>query len=127
MNKMGCEDIIQVFFHMQLNIKLYHWQTRSFARHKATDELLGNLSSLIDEFIEVYIGRYKRPDFGGNTSIEVVELSDEMAKKLIEQYISTMKTKLPKYLKKESDTDLLNIRDEILSNLNKTLYLFTLE
>ena len=123
---MGCEDIIEVFFHMQLNIKLYHWQTRSYARHKATDELLGNLSSLIDEFIEVYMGRYKRPDFGGGISVEVVELSDEMAKKLIEQYISTMKTKVPKYLKKESDTDLLNIRDEILSNMNKTLYLFTL-
>ena len=124
---MGCEDIIQVFFHMQLNIKLYHWQTRSYARHKATDELLENLSSLIDEFIEVYIGRYKRPEFEGGTSIEVVELSDDMSKKLIEQYISTMKMKVPKYLKKESDTDLLNIRDEILSNLNKTLYLFTLE
>ena len=124
---MGCEDIIQTFFHMQLTIKLYHWQTRLFARHKATDELLENLSGLIDEFIEVYMGRYKRPDFKGGFSIEITELTDETAKKMLDNYISIMKTKVPKYLKKESDTDLLNIRDEILSNLNKTLYLFTLE
>jgi hypothetical protein len=123
---MGCEDIIEMFFHMQLNIKLYHWQTMSYARHKATDDLLTNLSDLIDQFIEVYIGRYKRPDFEGGFSVDIEELSDENAKQLIENYIGAMKTRVPKYLKKESDTDLLNIRDEILSNLNKTLYLFTL-
>lgn len=124
---MGCEDIIEMFFHMQLNIKLYHWQTTSYARHKATDSLLGDLSELIDQFIEVYIGRYKRPDFKGGFTIPVEELSDDNITDLIKNYINAMKTRIPKYLKKESDTDLLNIRDEILSLLNKTLYLFTLE
>lgn len=124
---MGCEDIIKMFFHMQMNIKLYHWQTMVYARHKATDSLLEDLSDLIDQFIEVYIGRYKRPDFKGGFSIEVDELTDESAKDLISNYITAMKTRVPKYLKKESDTDLLNIRDEILSLLNKTLYLFTLQ
>jgi len=124
---MGCEDIIQMFFHMQLNIKLYHWQTKSYARHKATDDLLGNLSDLVDKFIEVYMGRYKRPDFSEGFTVIVDELTDESAKRLIENYITILKTKVPKYLKKESDTDLLNIRDEMLENFNKTLYLFTLE
>lgn len=124
---MGCEDIIKMFFHMQLNIKLYHWQTKVYARHKATDELLSDLSDLIDKFIEVYMGRYKRPEFDGGFSIEIQELTDETAKKVIEEYIKAMKTRVPKYLKKESDTDLLNIRDEMLGVLNKTLYLFTLE
>jgi hypothetical protein len=32
---------------------------------------------------------------------------------------------LPKYLKKD-DTDLLNIRDEILAHLNQARFLFTL-
>jgi hypothetical protein len=124
---MGCEDIIKMFFHMQLNIKLYHWQTRVYARHKATDDLLSSLSDLIDQFIEVYMGRYSRPDFEESFGIEVDELNEDDAKKLISEYIVAMKTRVPKYLKKESDTDLLNIRDEILGLLNKTLYLFTLE
>ena len=124
---MGCEDIIQMFFHMQLNIKLYHWQTKVYARHKATDDLLTSLSDLIDQFIEVYIGRYKRPKFTDGFNVEVNELNEESAKELIKTYITMMKTRVPKYLKKESDSDLLNIRDEILGLLNKTLYLFTLE
>jgi len=84
------------------------------------------VSDLIDQFIEVYIGRYKRPDFEGGFSIEIEELSDERVIELVKSYILAMKTQVPKYLK-ASDTDLLNIRDEIVSLLNKTLYLFTLE
>jgi hypothetical protein len=94
---MGCEDIIKMFFHMQLNIKLYHWQTRVYARHKATDDLLSGLSDLIDQFIEVYMGRYSRPDFEGGFGIEIDELSDEDAKELISEYIVAMKTRVPKF------------------------------
>jgi hypothetical protein len=122
---MGCEEIIKVFFHMQNNIKLYHWQTESFARHKASDELLGNISDLIDQFIEVYIGRYDRPKFKNNFKILVTELDNDGAEYLIQSYINFMKNELPKYLE-DNDTDLYNIRDELLGNLNKTLYLFTL-
>jgi hypothetical protein len=122
---MGCEEIIKVFFHMQNNIKLYHWQTKFYPRHKASDDLLGNISDLIDKFIEVYIGRYKRPSFKKNFKIVVSELDDDAAEYLIESYINFMKDEIPKYLD-DNDTDLYNIRDEILSELNKTLYLFTL-
>jgi hypothetical protein len=121
---MGCEEIIKVFFHMQNNIKLYHWQTESFARHKASDELLDNISDLIDQFIEVYIGRYDRPKFKNNFKILVTELDNDGAEYLIQSYINFMKNELPKYLE-DNDTDLYNIRDELLGNLNKTLYLFT--
>jgi hypothetical protein len=38
-------------------IKLYHWQTLSYPRHKATDELHEELSSLVDKFVEVLHGR----------------------------------------------------------------------
>ena len=38
--KMGCESLIKVFFHMTTTIKLYHWQTLSYPRHKATCDLL---------------------------------------------------------------------------------------
>lgn len=122
---MQCEEIIQVFFHMLLNIKLYHWQTLSFARHRASDELHSSLLDLIDSFIEVYIGRYSRPQFKNAFDIKVKELDSDSFVDLIKEYIKFLKYKVPKYIK-ESDTDLLNIRDEILSHFNKTLYLCTL-
>jgi hypothetical protein len=123
---MGCENIILIFFHMLNTIKLYHWQTTNYARHKATDSLHSELSDLIDTFIEVYIGRYKRPSYNDTIKINIEELSDDSAVNAINEYVNYLKTDLPKYLK-SSDTDLLNIRDEILQNLNQTLYLFTLQ
>jgi hypothetical protein len=123
---MGCENIIKVFFHMTNTIKLYHWQTTNYARHKATDSLHSQLLELIDTFIEVYIGRYQRPKYNATIKINVEELTDDSAITIINEYITYLNSDLPKYLK-SSDTDLLNIRDEMLQNLNQTLYLFTLK
>ena len=122
---MGCETIVNIFFHMITTIKLYHWQTKVYARHKATDDLLIVLNPLIDTFIETYIGRYSRPKFNDSFIIEVDELNDQTAKDTLSMYVDFMKNEVPKYIK-SSDTDLLNIRDAILGELNKTLYLFTL-
>jgi len=122
---MGSENIVKFLFHMTTTIKLYHWQTTNFARHKATDELHGALTDLTDQFVEVYMGIYGRPQFQNGFRLSISELSDDNADDMIKEYIDYLKADLPKYLK-EDDTDLLNIRDEMLSNLNKTLYLFTL-
>jgi hypothetical protein len=119
------EQMIKVFFHMTLNIKLYHWQTTSFARHKASCELLASLTDLIDTFVETYIGRYKRPYLPEGMEINVSQISDEQAKNMISEYILFLKKEVPRQLKSH-DTDLLNIRDEMISQFNKTLYLFTL-
>lgn len=122
---MSSENIVKFLFHMTTTIKLYHWQTTNFARHKATDELHGELTDLTDQFVEVYMGRYGRPQFPNGFRLGINELSDDNADDMIKEYIDYLKADLPKYLK-EDDTDLLNIRDEMLANLNKTLYLFTL-
>lgn len=110
---------------MQHNIKLYHWQTTIYVRHKATDELLDHLLDAIDKFIEIYIGKYKRPSFKNGFNIPVKELNDDDIVSLLKSYIKFLNKDIYKYLKK-SDTDLLNVRDDILGHLNKTLYLFTL-
>jgi hypothetical protein len=119
------EEIIKVFFHMTLNIKLYHWQTTLYSRHKATCELFASIIDLTDNFVETYIGRYTRPYFEEDFQINVSQISDDEARNLIQQYILFLKKEVPKQLK-QHDTDLLNIRDELLASLNKTLYLFTL-
>jgi hypothetical protein len=122
---MGCETIIMWLFTLRDTIKVYHWQTTSFARHKATCDLLAGIDPLIDQFVEVYMGRYSRPNFKGEFQLTVKELKDETADRTIEEYIAFMKKELPKYTK-VGDTDLLNIRDEMVALLNKTMYLFTL-
>lgn len=123
---MAGESIIKFFFHLSQSVKLYHWQTKIFARHKATCDLFAQLSTLTDDFVEVYMGRYGRPNFNGAFKLTIKELTEENAPQYISECVEFLEKNLPKYLK-ETDTELLNIRDEMLSNLNKTLYLFTLQ
>ena len=117
---MAGENIVKILFHMSMNIKLYHWQTTSFAQHKATDELFLSLLPLIDQFMEVYIGKYSRPRFEKDTSVRISEYNSETFVELLKDYIDFLKTNLNKYLS-EDDTDLMNIRDEMLGLFNKTL------
>jgi hypothetical protein len=122
---MGCESIIQVFFNMLSNIRLYHWSTTSYARHTGSGALYDTLNTLIDQFVETYMGRYKRPEFRSTFEVPVKQFNDENIVDALQEYSRFLKYEVPKYLK-ESDTDILNIRDEILGEINKTMYLFTL-
>lgn len=123
---MGCERIVQFFFHAILNIKLYHWQTKRYSRHMASDALFTALLASMDTFIETYIGRYKRPKFNDAFEISVTQFSDDEIKDLLKEYVAFLTNELPQHLDIEADTDLSNIRDDILGTINKTLYLFTL-
>ena len=119
-------DDINFFFTMREQIKLYHWQTISYARHKATDEVLKSLDENIDKYVEVYMGKYGRPKMTAkNSSTKVSNLSEKNIVKFIQGCITLLQTALVKKLK-PSDTDLFNIRDEMMGELHQLLYLFTL-
>jgi DNA-binding ferritin-like protein len=119
----GNGDIVSTMLNIRSQIKIYHWQTKSFARHKATDDFVTDLDARIDEFVEVYMGKYGRPRVSG--SIKLHNFSESAAKSFVAKQVTFLTKTLPKKLK-STDTDLLNIRDEILGLVNKTLYLFTL-
>ena len=119
-------DDINFFFTMREQIKLYHWQTISYARHKATDEVLKSLDENIDKYVEVYMGKYGRPKMTAkNSGVKVSNLSEKNIVKFIQGCITLLQTALVKKLK-PSDTDLFNIRDEMMGELHQLLYLFTL-
>lgn len=115
-------EIVKFLFTLQLLNKLYHWNTNSFARHKATDGFGDTLSDLLDKFVEVFIGRYKL-----KPNVETINLLPQYTTD--DGAITLFKT-AKRYLEGLSniitDSDLLNIRDELLAEVNKTLYLFTL-
>ena len=122
---MSAKDI-QFFMHMREQIKLHHWQTRIFARHKATDTVLDSLDDSIDKYVEVYMGSYGRMKLSGeNARITLMNLSETNIVRFIKRCIQYLETDLVKKLK-PTDTDLVNIRDEMLAELNQLLYLLTL-
>lgn len=118
---------VQFFFSMREQIKLYHWQTKSYSRHKATDDVIGKLDTTIDQFVETWMGKYGRPKMTPKTNtIRITNLSETGAVKFIKQCIQEVQGPMSASLDPKRDTDLLNLRDEMLGDLNQLLYLFTL-
>jgi hypothetical protein len=122
---MSSKDV-QFFFTMREQIKLFHWQTKSYPRHKATDAVIEALDGSIDKYVEVYMGKYGRMKLSGQTaSIHLRNLSETSIVKFIKTCITYLNKDLVSRLR-EDDTDLVNIRDEMLGELNQLLYLFSL-
>jgi hypothetical protein len=118
---------INFFFSLREQIKLYHWQTYQFARHKATDDVLDALDKSIDTYVEIYMGKYGRPKMTASTNtVRVQNMADKTAAKFITTCIAYLQGPMVKRLK-PTDTDLINVRDEMLAELNKLLYLYTLK
>ena len=107
-------------------IKLYHWKTRSYAQHKATDELYDRLNSHIDKFVEVLLGKCESRIHMVNGRIQLIDQNLKTFKSKIYEYRGFL-VDLNKYFDSKQDSDLLNIRDEILGDINQFLYLFTFD
>ena len=119
--------VTKVFLELLLMIKFFHWRTTSYAIHKATDELYSSLNENIDKFIEVLLGKNEsRIDFTNIKTISIIYLHCPIKLKL---KIECFKDYLDKLTNNKvmNSSDLLNIRDEILADLNQFLYLLTLE
>jgi DNA-binding ferritin-like protein len=121
-------EITTVFLEVILMIKLYHWKTYSYATHKATDELYSKINEHMDRFIEILMGKTdKRTDFMNVKSIKLIDLdsADKLKVKIdnFKKYLVNLNNN--KAMKQMTNTDLFNIRDTILGDLNQFLYLLT--
>ena len=120
-------NIVQNFILMLNTIKLYHWKTRSYSQHKATDELYQKLNENIDKFVEILLGKDESRVKMLDKQIDLVDLeSTTDIKEKIHEYREFL-IELTGKLNPRSDSDLLNVRDEILGDLNQFLYLLSFD
>ena len=120
------EEFVNLLLQLLIDVKIYHWKTKSYAEHEATDDLYSSLNEKIDSFVEILLGKEEsRLNMRGRS----IEISDPQTikefKKIINNYKMLLENKMGKYLSIKNDMDLLNIRDEILGSLNQFLYLST--
>jgi len=116
------------FFEMLLLIKLYHWKTHSYATHKATDELYSKFNEDMDKFIEVLLGKTGiRIDLMNKKQISLYDLTNrpQLINKVnsFKNYLVNLTNN--KAIKVMTNSDLLNIRDEMLGDMNQFLYLLS--
>jgi len=117
-------SIALYFTYVRDKMKFYHWSTKSFARHSTSDKFVSSLSDKMDRFIEVMQGSEgKRILLTSKSKYSFTNETDESIVKVLKKFRDWLSNDLPNYIK-ISNTDLFNIRDDILADVNNTLYLF---
>ena len=117
------QKIIQNLLTIVNQLKYYHWGTDSYSKHKALGDAYDTLNDLMDEFVEILLGKYGKEL--SPISINVRTESELDANSALDEIADYLSNELPNLLN-ENDTELLNLRDEMLAIINKTKYLFTL-
>jgi len=105
-------------------VQLSHWTTSKYSIHKSTDDFMDECKKLLDELTEVSIGSkeiskegLKKYCIDKYKQYTLYKL--ENMKKLCEDNIQNCKQLNSK------NTDIMNIKDEIIGVIHKFLYLTT--
>lgn len=105
-------------------IKLYHWRTRSFATHEATDDLFTEFIGKMDQYVEVLLGKTDvKLNLGDFKRLHLDNISNNRKmERFVKRVINEMYA-IHKKMDEEMDGGLFGIRDEIVGELNKFLFL----
>jgi DNA-binding ferritin-like protein len=118
-------QIITPLVQFQQQLRIFHWQTDSYAQHRAFGSAYEDLDDLIDTFVETFMGIFGKSQPANNFEFSLVPLDNletvDRVLYIFENYLKEMNDELEDY------TDLLNIRDSILGEVNKLRYLLTLK
>ena len=116
--------IIGPLIQFRNQLQLFHWQADTYAQHKAFGRAYKGLDEPIDTFVEVYIGIFGHQVSTSQFDFNIKSFSNENISIVIEDFLDFL-TEITKAFHKH--TDLLNIKDTILAQVNQLKYLLTLK
>jgi len=108
---------------LQNQLRMLHWGTNSYAEHKALGKAYEALDGLIDTFVETWMG-INGKDLG-SVKLVLSPYTRGSAETLLNQAIEFFTKDMGGMV--SGNTDLANIRDEMLGLVNHTKYLLTLK
>lgn len=114
---------IQTLLEIRDQMHLIHWNTTSYAEHKALNDFYDKILDLTDSFVETYQGKYGR--ITGGISIEIQTGKDSKA--LLIEFMIFLNKDITTIIEPLVDSDLENIIADMKGAVNHTLYLLTLK
>ena len=126
-NKKSPAHIVAAFLETLDMIKLYHWKTKSFAQHKATDELHKELSKNVDLFVEVLNGKKENRIEMLAHHLKLFDFTKKTDLKIKMFEFRQLLVDLDRTFDPHANSDLFSIRDDMLINVNQFLYLLTMD
>ena len=120
------EELTLKLIQIQTQFKFLHWQTFGDAKHKAYGDIYDSLTGSIDKFVEIMMGKQGRVEFESEFSIMFQDIKSLSVQNFLDG-ITEFLVGMTDQLDSRYDTDLLNIRDEMLGDINQLKYRLTLK
>ena len=93
------KELLSTVLQIQAQLKVLHWQTESYAEHKAFCKIADSLDDRFDTLMEAYMGKYQRPKLGGVAQLSVADYDnvkiDVMLDGLLEFFAISPKVTTP--------------------------------
>jgi hypothetical protein len=123
------KKIILKSLQLQSQMKVLHWQTASYAEHKAFGRFYDKAGGIIDQLIEAIQGKYNcRILLGGIDSIQISDYSNLKINMFLMDMENFFANEI--YLcgiNKAQDPEIENILHELRAAIDKLKYLLTLK
>lgn len=115
------ESIASKMIKFELQLQLVHWQTSSYAEHKATGETYEYLQEFKDDLMEKLMGY-----IGKKPTNLIIGSIDKVSANLIAMELCSFASSLKSYAEMNNYLDISNLADELSGRGNKLKYLLTL-
>jgi hypothetical protein len=123
------DELIKNMLEVLTVVRLYHWKTHSYSTHVASGNLYDSLSGNIDKYAEAMIGKANgqyRIDMSNYKTLHVHGVdNNKVLATMIKKFINDV-NKFHSKLHDYEYSEIKNIKDEIVGDLDKFLYLLTL-
>ncbi len=115
------DKLLIVFFQHQLKLKMFHFQTKKYGAHKTSDAYLEKFEKTFDKFMEVAQGVFGRVELS-KFDMSIVTANDTTINQEIDDFVAVLRNLDDKFGKQ---SELLNIRDELVGDAEQLKYLLT--
>ena len=109
-------QFVAVLLHSGTVTHMQHLATKSYAQHVALGEFYNAIIELADTYAEAYSGAYEQIPITAYSNDFSVTKDPEAYLQMIKRYVDVHRKDLP------DDTALQNIVDEIVGQIDSTLY-----
>ena len=112
---MGCRN----------QLRMNHWQTKSYAEHKLTDDIIGTVTGFIDTIGETALGLYGRPKINTvSTNISDIGIASTS---FVLKTLNEITTELLNVYKEANESEgMIAILGELDADIKKFMFLDTL-
>jgi hypothetical protein len=117
-------NFIQKALSIQITAQMFHWRTNEFSRHQALGQFYDSFAGLVDKLVESYQGKYGKIKYEGGMVVEVMKFNktDDFI-----DYCLTAINDMKTMVSDSNDSEILNVLDEIKTEIYRLKYLFTLK